>query len=262
MPRPAPWRDTLGFLWDLRPTIHDMVWSVRDPTPAVLELARTSKRIAAATARRVLKRLLPAPALERLKTARSLEPEARSVYLRRALLRMLGLRRDRQRPMPAFARHILFICHGNIIRSPIAEALFKRALKQRGHTDITVGSAGLAAKPCRNADERALSVCQEFGVSLDSHSASPVTAELIAHADVIFVMDYLNEARLLARYPEAAQKLFLLGAYSRNAAGRGLEIADPYDAGLTEVRECYRILEECVEAVVRESFTCRTDQCA
>ena len=51
--------------------------------------------------------------------------------------------------------------------------------------------------------------------ALAEHRAAPVAADLIEHADAIFVMDYLNEARLLGQYPAARGKVFLLGAYGR-----------------------------------------------
>ena len=69
-------------------------------------------------------------------------------------------------------------------------------------------------------------------------------------ADLIFVMDYLNEAELLARYPQAAAKVFLLGAY-RRCHWRQAEIDDPYRGNQEDIRHCYDCLEVCVDELAR-----------
>ena len=78
--------------------------------------------------------------------------------------------------------------------------------------DVDVISAGLNAKPGKPADPRAVQLAPTFGVSLASHRATLLDADLIDHTDAIFVMDRINEAKLLAAFPQAAAKLHLLGA--------------------------------------------------
>jgi protein-tyrosine phosphatase len=110
-------------------------------------------------------------------------------------------------------------------------------------------SAGLGARPGRGADERAIRIAPEFGVSLAEHSASPLTKAMIEDADVIFIMDGVNEARLLMRYPQAHEKLLLLGSFApqRPAAD---EIPDPYNGDDDAIRQCFKVISCCVTQVL------------
>jgi protein-tyrosine phosphatase len=145
-------------------------------------------------------------------------------------------------------RSFLFVCFGNIMRSPMCEALMKRASLPGARFAVT--SAGLNATPGRVAHPWAITAAEEFGVSLKNHKARLLTAEMVAHADAIFTMDYQNHAQLIARYPETAGKVSLLGTYSSGSA-RSLQIRDPYYGGEQTTRECYKILEACIQNLVR-----------
>ena len=142
----------------------------------------------------------------------------------------------------------LFLCSGNIIRSPMAAHLFKQQIEDR--FEIRVESAGLLAVEGRPADPMAAIVAREFGISLDDHCSRPLTAVMADKSDVIFVMDHLNEAVLMDRFPQAVHKMFLLGECTNSpAAGRSLVIADPYGCGLPDIRKCYREIRDCVETL-------------
>ena len=69
---------------------------------------------------------------------------------------------------------ILFVCAGNTCRSPMAEALMKRALKVRGREDIRVESAGLSATPGAPASWNACLAMKEMGIQLNLHRARPM----------------------------------------------------------------------------------------
>jgi protein-tyrosine-phosphatase/predicted ATP-grasp superfamily ATP-dependent carboligase len=247
-------REVLNLLLDLRPSIADMVWSPLDPVPAILEIAQTLGNLLAKDCRRLLQRIMPSGLVKVTRTGRSLETRSACFsYLRMVLLRKLKIRNDASRRIPASAKRILFVCHGNIIRSPMAEALMKRCLGPSAQDIIWVGSAGLVAKNSTPADERALSVCRDFGVSLDEHRAVRLTPELVERSDVIFVMDYLIEAQLLSLYPTARHKIYLLGSYAACSNGK-LEIDDPYLGHISDVRACYEVLERAVQNLARQSF--------
>ena len=121
-----------------------------------------------------------------------------------------------------------------------------RALASLPIAGIAITSAGLNVSPGRPAHPWAIAAAEAFGVSLKDHKARPLTAEMVAHADAIFTMDYQNQAQLIARMPEAAGKMCLLGAYSGGDA-RSLQIRDPYYGGEHATRECYQTLEICIQ---------------
>jgi protein-tyrosine-phosphatase len=125
----------------------------------------------------------------------------------------------------------------------MAAALLAQALAASDR-QLTITSAGLHAKPYGGADERGRSAAVEFGCSLERHESQMVSKEMIDCADVVFVMDRLNEAKLLGRFPHAKDKVRLLGAYDAEATR--LDITDPYEGELEDVRRCYERLARCV----------------
>ena len=192
--------------------------------------------------------MLPAWLLDHLRRLRSLSPSSRLTYAKLQLERSLP--GHSSKPWPnAPLRSILFVCHGNIIRSPMAAALLKQHLGAGGGESIKVSSAGLWAVSGRGADPRAVSVAQEFGLSLQEHRAQLLTLELVQGMDAICVMDYLNEAEITTRFPAAKQKTFLLGAVVPVQRGESIEIPDPYGEDLDAVRRCYRMLESRVRSL-------------
>jgi protein-tyrosine-phosphatase len=68
---------------------------------------------------------------------------------------------------------------------------------------------------------------------------------MVDEFDLILIMDHLNEARILHRFPQAAFKVKLLGLYSVSPLPRS-EIPDPYEGRDEDIRRCYRVIKECV----------------
>jgi protein-tyrosine-phosphatase len=132
----------------------------------------------------------------------------------------------------------------------MCEALASRALPQVPSRNVTVRSAGIHAVPGREAHPWAISAARESGISLENHRARLLTAEMVNHADAIFAMDFQNQVQLLSRYPEARNKIFMLGAYAGEDY-RPLEISDPYYSGEAGTRVCYKILSTCIDNLVR-----------
>jgi protein-tyrosine-phosphatase len=194
-----------------------------------------------------IRRPLPSGIIKLLSVYRTLDGASRSAFLKQRFVELWPGRRG----IPADVSSVLFVCHGNIIRSPMAAALMKRSLSGVDH-QIFISSAGLHANPSREADHRALLVAREFGISLEDHRAQQLTSDMIRATDMIFVMDFLNEAELLGRYPWARQKVFLLGTYIKGA--QTIEVADPYCGEATDVRCCYETLQTIIHRLAGVLF--------
>jgi protein-tyrosine phosphatase len=143
-------------------------------------------------------------------------------------------------------RRVVFVCHGNIIRSPLAEALCRREASAAG-VALAAASAGLHAVPGRGADPRAADAAAALGVSLAAHSARLLSAEDVRLADLVLVMDYANDAEVAARFRWAWGKIRLLGSL----AGAGPVIPDPYAQDAAAVRAAAARIAEAVRALVR-----------
>ena len=232
------------------PPTRDALWSMRDPAPAACELSRTVMRRVKILVKGWLRHRVPAGIVEWRRVHRTFGRRTGLVFATRRIQRTFGIRRDAT-DVPTGPNTIVFVCYGNIIRSPMAAALLRRALIRMGRQNVRVESAGLYAKPWRGADPRSVTLARASGVSLESHESTPISWDLVMRADLILVMDYLNEAELLARYPQAASKVFLLGAY-RRCHWRQAEIDDPYQGNHEDIRRCYDRLEVCVDELARQ----------
>ena len=188
-----------------------------------------------------------------------LGPRAGAVYARLRLLDFLRVHSQDTRFLGPNTHSVVFVCFGNIMRSPMAEALFRQAAREAHLTDVEAFSAGLHAIPGREAHPWALSAAAEMGLPLTGHRARRLTAEIVSRADVVFAMDLQNKAELLASYPEARQKLLLLSAFAPGKA-RDREIPDPYFGNLDTTRRCYGMLQACIRNLAAALVALRTTQ--
>jgi low molecular weight protein-tyrosine phosphatase len=187
------------------------------------------------------KAVLPASLGEHISASRALESPARRAYWRLLLARALGGRLPTLSPDAPTPRVVMFVCYGNIIRSAFAEVLLRSELERLAVQGIEVISSGTDARTGREADRRAIALAPEFGVFLERHRATRVTQELMDRCDAVFAMDFSNQAKLAARFPDALPKILLL-APSPDAPGP-LEVPDPYTGDVESVRACYGVLK-------------------
>lgn len=144
-------------------------------------------------------------------------------------------------------RNLLFVCTGNICRSPMAEGLLRKRLQERRPLDVQVRSAGFIAVPGNPATDLATVVAKEHGVDLSRHRAQPLTSSLIREADLILVMEPGHRWELLHHHREIASKVFLLRHFARSG-DHHRAIADPYGLDLEAYRVCFEEIRECVES--------------
>ena len=171
-------------------------------------------------------------------------------YARLRIMDLLGVRGSNKARVPVNARSFVFVCFGNIMRSPMAELMFRRTLAEHGVYDMEVCSAGIHAQPGSEAHPRSQVAGREMGLPLDYHRSKLLTPEMVAQADAIFAMDFQNKAELMNLYPEAKEKIFMLSAYAEGKH-RYREIPDPYFGDQDEARRCYALLQTCVHNLVK-----------
>ncbi|WP_101787135.1 hypothetical protein [Nonomuraea indica] len=115
-------------------------------------------------------------------------------------------------PEPDF--RILFVCTGNICRSPLAERLTRAALGP----PFQVTSAGTRARPGMEMTERARRVLLGLGGDPDGFASRPLTGELVAAADLVLTATVAHRAEAVALHPPATGRTFTIaefGALSR-----------------------------------------------
>lgn len=145
--------------------------------------------------------------------------------------------------------NILFVCIGNICRSPFAQELFTKLMGQKQCEGFHAESAGLLALPGNSATFLAQKVASEYGVDLTGHQAKRLSQKLVDWSDLILVMETSHKDDLLAEFPESTDKTFLIRRFARFGS-RTRGIADPYGLQYDAYRFCYLDIEDAVSGLV------------
>ena len=127
---------------------------------------------------------------------------------------------------------ILFVCHGNICRSPMAEYIMRDLLKQEGLTGITVASCATSTEELGNpVYPPAKAELKKHGIPCDGHAARQMTKADYNEYDLILCMDSMNLRnifRMIGSDPEGKVKKLM--DYTT-----GGDVADPWYTGNFEI---------------------------
>lgn len=151
--------------------------------------------------------------------------------------------------MPKPISSILFLCMGNICRSPFALGLFNKLIADKNLNRFKAQSAGLLALPGNPATFMAQKVAAEYGVDLSDHKAKPVFKALVGETDLILVMEKPQKDMLIDDFPEAAGRVRLIRYFARHGS-RERGVADPYGLNYEAYRFCYLDIEDAVNGLV------------
>lgn len=128
---------------------------------------------------------------------------------------------------------ILFVCTGNLCRSPMAAGLLQKRLEEQGLEDrYRVSSAGVWAVDDKPASSSAIAVMAERGIDISSHVARTVSAEDMAEADLVLVMSQEHAAFLKNTWPQYAWKIRRLS----EMIGKRKDVTDPYRGPIEDYR--------------------------
>ncbi|HZT23484.1 MAG TPA: ribose 5-phosphate isomerase B [Verrucomicrobiae bacterium] len=144
---------------------------------------------------------------------------------------------------------ILFICTGNVCRSPMAEALFRRAVNGRG--EFRVLSAGLGAVDGQPPTPHSVAAMRELGVDISQQRSRALTAELVRQADYIFGMTHAHVDTISLLYPAAAEKTFLLREFDNTLDDYEKDITDPIGSPYETYVACRDQIEQGIAALLK-----------
>ena len=156
-------------------------------------------------------------------------------------------------------QRILFVCLGNIVRSPLAENMFRHLAEQAGLADrYEVDSAGTGGWHVgERPDRRMRQVAARHGFRYDGRARQFQRSDF-DHFDLIIAMDAQNRAdlRRLARSPEDEAKIHTLREFDPHG-GPTAPVPDPYYGGIDGFEEVYTIVERScrglLDALIAES---------
>lgn len=140
---------------------------------------------------------------------------------------------------------LLFLCYGNICRSPYAEFRWVQWSRENPLLPHAI-SAGFHQKVERPTPLRFQSAARHRGVELEGHRSKLISKELIAGATWVIAMDALNLRQFQKSFPGAMAKTLLLGACDRPGDPT---IPDPYDQPIGAGGDAYRRIDAALEAL-------------
>jgi len=145
-------------------------------------------------------------------------------------------------------KSVLFVCTGNICRSPIAEGLFRRLIGNR--KDIEVASAGVHAVRGQPPSLYAVQVCEEEGTDISGLRSQPLTAASVDQATHIFAMTGAHVESIQILFPQTAEKTFLLREFEEPGTTVWRDVPDPIGLGREVYEDCARIIKNALPSVL------------
>src|SRR5512141_2263143 len=144
---------------------------------------------------------------------------------------------------------VLFVCTGNVCRSPMAEGIFRQAAQGRG--DYRVLSAGLGAAEGQPPSPYAVQAVKELGIDISGLRSRMLTAELVLQADYIFGMTHSHLDTVAMLYPPAAEKTFLLREFDETLDTFEKDISDPIGGSYEVYLNCRDQIEQGIVSLLR-----------
>jgi glycine hydroxymethyltransferase len=142
------------------------------------------------------------------------------------------------------ANQILFVCTGNVCRSPMAEHIFRRRMgPESGWAARSAGTGAVFGATASFEAERALA---EWNIDLRSHRSQPLTPELVRRASLVVVMTEQHRQYVANLVPEAAARVRLLTSFG--AIRPPVNIPDPIGQSL----EVYRVVRDAIDSAMAD----------
>ena len=145
---------------------------------------------------------------------------------------------------------VLFVCLGNICRSPLAEAIFNHKIKEKGLEELVeADSCGTASYHIDQVpDSRTLANAKKNGISID-HYGRQLRADDLEYFDFIFAMDTSNHANILRLKNASAytNKIALMRDFDPLDKG---DVPDPYHGSEYHFQEVFDILDRTLDKFI------------
>ena len=170
-------------------------------------------------------------------------------YPERILHRIRGASARRRVARAVPIGSALFICHGNVCRSPFAAIVFARTMRDATGTDLLVSSAGFIG-PGRQPPSAALDAARRRHVDMTEHRSALVTPQSLAVADLVVVMGAEQAVALRNTIARPRGTVLVLGDLDPHPIVRRT-IRDPWGGSDAVFDESYDRVERCVAELVR-----------
>ena len=144
---------------------------------------------------------------------------------------------------------ILFLCTGNVCRSPMAEGFFRHAVRGRG--EFRILSAGLGALDGQPPSPYSVQAMKEIGMDISGQRSRALTADLVRSADLILGMTHGHVDTVQLLYPQAAEKTFLLREFDETLESYEKDIGDPIGSSYHVYVDCRDQIEQGIATLLK-----------
>src|ERR1035437_26092 len=144
---------------------------------------------------------------------------------------------------------ILFLCTGNVCRSPMAEGFFRHAVRGRG--EFRILSAGLGALDGQPPSPYSVQAMKEIGMDISGQRSRALTADLVRSADLILGMTHGHVDTVQLLYPQVAEKTFLLREFDETLKPYEKNISDPIGSSYEIYVDCRDQIEQGIATLLK-----------
>lgn len=154
-------------------------------------------------------------------------------------------------------KSFLFVCKGNICRSPFAEYISRQIFDNISSEERNIYSAGIDVSQPLPSPKEAVLAAESFDVQLDSHRSRRINQDMIESFDMIIAMETWQFNNLKKSFPDFHKKICLLPLFdSRVNKSKGgfyrYNIQDPYGRNADIFNACFQRIKECIRKMIEE----------
>jgi len=149
--------------------------------------------------------------------------------------------------------NLLFVCSGNICRSPMAAEQMRHRVSVDGPEDCHIDSAGTLGIEGAPASPEAVEAMSANGISLSSHRSQGIRLEHVQWADLVIGMTHGHMMELASMFPRDSTDRFVLRAFGLSAEPDpdSPDLADPIGKPLAFYKDQVPVIVRCVENLLR-----------
>lgn len=156
--------------------------------------------------------------------------------------------------LPLQVKSILFVCKGNICRSPFAEISSKHNIDISNQYNFS--SAGIYVESPQGPPVEAVIAANDFGIDLKDHKSKSISYRMIESHDLIVAMEVWHYNYLNKLFAEFKDKVFLLPLFDNNTESLNnysiYNIKDPYGKTQNDYKNCFNRIKCCIEGLIKD----------